>query len=600
MAILSGSRAGLWAFTAGLVTAVWLMKSGARSRRGKLALLLLTLALAAIFVFSCDFVLQRLAAENGRNVGFKAAIWRDALRIACKYPLCGIGPGSFATASTIYKSFAGESTILFAENEYVQALAEAGVLIGLLFWVLVFMALVEFAAFDVHPLECPPSANTLKRGHQTLSASQEENRCRPPPELMIGCLAALVAFLAHAVFEFVFQVTATALLATALFGYLSGMRARATQIADWRPASGPRILWNLACGLTLLALCGLQYVAWRHWQAGLSSLSPQIAADEFAHALRLWPGNPERELAYAAMVRGQLSRVGTTQEFAGNGLKLELERAIRLDPLNWQLRYQAFPLRAAESPSDARNEARRIVRLNPLQPALPLFFARYFAKRDREAALEFMRVAAAFPENLNPVLSLAWSLEPGAALLWQVIPNTDAALQNLGNFALTKGLPAMAVAAFERISIRVDPGTRAENFLNAQNPDLALNLLPGQSLRENYLRSRAYVLLGKFGEAIRAEEAVCNHAEAELAHAPPNSHLPPPEQAALASAETLFRAPADERDLQQLRRLADSSHLLQIRWMVFQTERDLGLFEAAARTGLSLARAVAEGRQQRD
>jgi hypothetical protein len=37
----------------------------------------------------------------------------------------------------------------------------------------------RFAEFGVHPLGCPPSENTLKRGHQTPLACQNENCCQP-------------------------------------------------------------------------------------------------------------------------------------------------------------------------------------------------------------------------------------------------------------------------------------------------------------------------------------------------------------------------------------------------------------------------------------
>jgi O-antigen ligase len=57
---------------------------------------------------------------------------RDSLRILRDYPWKGIGLGSFEDVYPRYQSFAADLNVVHAHNDYAEALAESGIVGGLL------------------------------------------------------------------------------------------------------------------------------------------------------------------------------------------------------------------------------------------------------------------------------------------------------------------------------------------------------------------------------------------------------------------------------------------------------------------------------------
>jgi hypothetical protein len=205
--------------------------------------------------------------------------------------------------------------------------------------------------------------------------------------------------------------------------------------------------------------------------------------------------------------------------------------------------------------------------------------------------MPFLNAAAQFSENLNPVLDLAWKLDPSPASLWRVIPASDPALQALGDFALHKSLPGMAVTAFQRISEKASSEQRAANFIEAGRADLALKVISGNSARANLLRGRALLQLGEISEALKAAELILAQQgfERQMTAAEPQIPDDPKQAAFLAKAAQIMKQPARQRDRTQLRQLAETSRIPRISWMLLQTERELGLQDSAAATALRLA-----------
>ena len=72
----------------------------------------------------------------------RAEIWRDTGELARAYPVFGAGLGSYETALLKYKTAAPDNTVDYAHNDYLQVLAETGVvglalalgLAGYVFW----------------------------------------------------------------------------------------------------------------------------------------------------------------------------------------------------------------------------------------------------------------------------------------------------------------------------------------------------------------------------------------------------------------------------------------------------------------------------------
>lgn len=129
---LTGSRSGLVAFA---VAAAVLMGFVARRMRtvawrvaaaGSLAVLLV----GAIGWAGADVAVNRFSVA-ARDLPHRVHVWQDTLHIVRDFPVTGVGLGSYATAMLIYQT--GDREVMYAQahNDYVQAAAEGGLMVGL-------------------------------------------------------------------------------------------------------------------------------------------------------------------------------------------------------------------------------------------------------------------------------------------------------------------------------------------------------------------------------------------------------------------------------------------------------------------------------------
>ncbi|HYE33197.1 MAG TPA: O-antigen ligase family protein [Methylomirabilota bacterium] len=564
VATLTGSRGGLLALIAG--SAAWLLLTlrKVRSNQARLGLTVGAVAIVSLSLLGGGLVVQRLATTTS-DAGFKRGIWELALSIAARYPLTGVGLGSFERASDHYKTTGGEVTFIHAENEYLQLAAESGIAAAVL-----GLALL---------------AVTLKRILLGDTARQA-----PRPELVFSAEAALVAFIAHGLVEFVFQIPATATLGAAMLGYLVGMRDRGRQPIVPAPRLR-RVAVNYALGIALVGLSVAQLAAWHKYRRAAKTENITLRIGLIQRSLGLWPWNSDRALAlaHAETLRVRTLTAGITPEDAAIGERLA--GLLEKDALNWRLRLEIFLMRLAmgEEPSTLVEEGWRIVRINPLQPKLSLLVAQALARAQEPAAVEFLREAARYPKNLPRTLALAWQLEQDTGLLWELAPGTDEGLQQLGDFAAAQGMREMARQAYERLSAGIPVPRRAENHINVGDAHIALRLLAGSSPRERALRARAHRELGNAVEAIREAEALWE--SGQITH--PRFILPAPQASGVAGAEQIFERAAPERDLSELRKAASSNPAAyRLKWMVFQTEKELGRLDEAAQTAVELSLAM--------
>ena len=149
--LLSGSRGGLLALAAEIVIAATaLLAWGARTtERRRLAMAAATAILAGVMLFSWvdpGWVATRLGsvayAEGpwAEWAGFRKSLALDSLRMWRDHPVLGVGLGNFEMAYPRYQSFPSDLWIDYAHNDYVQAVAETG-LVGA---VLILSALALF------------------------------------------------------------------------------------------------------------------------------------------------------------------------------------------------------------------------------------------------------------------------------------------------------------------------------------------------------------------------------------------------------------------------------------------------------------------------
>ena len=154
-----------------------------------------------------ESLVDRLSSHSSEG---RTALWREAVGVVRDYPLTGTGMGGFQSAFLKYKALEGKFIVEYAHNDYLQGLAEMGV-IGFLIPVLL-IALV------------------LKRSVR-IAAEGSEMRW-----MGVACLGSVTAMLIHSVVDFNLYVPANA----AVFAWICGLAVGLTP-ATLIPVS-PRII----------------------------------------------------------------------------------------------------------------------------------------------------------------------------------------------------------------------------------------------------------------------------------------------------------------------------------------------------------------------
>lgn len=155
------------------------------------------------------------AATDGETFyASRGWIWRDTLELFGSSPVLGVGLGAFQTAYTAYSDGDGSLAVNAAHNDYLQVLAETGI-VGALVTLWFITATVV----------------AIKRGL----------KARDPraAAMALASGAGLVALLVHSVFDFNLQLPSNALL----FLLLSAVSSTVASIAQARePKQQPRVL----------------------------------------------------------------------------------------------------------------------------------------------------------------------------------------------------------------------------------------------------------------------------------------------------------------------------------------------------------------------
>jgi len=311
---VSLSRGGAISLVMGLLafTALRVRKQRSEERVGRL---LPSLAVAVALATLVLLVLppeahQRLRSLAGTSL--RLDTWRDTLRMVSSSPWVGQGLGAFEDAYPPFKQGHGELRVEHAENDYLETLAEIGVL-GLAF------ALAACVLSAVRVLAARPSS--LLRG------------------LGAGALAGLVSLLAHSAFDFNLRIPSNAILAA----FLASMVAAGAPV---RPATA----WRSRAAAVAFALAALLALPW----GVFFPVDPSQPWEEARN---------EARLAAATVVRqARVLRLDRT------------ERALRVVLRGRPAHAEAWLLlagtRAERGDSSARELARHAVGLDPERPDL--------------------------------------------------------------------------------------------------------------------------------------------------------------------------------------------------------------------------------------
>jgi putative inorganic carbon (HCO3(-)) transporter len=129
--VLTGSRSGLGSFVVAMsvLGALSVAKGAGRTRRLLPAVYLAALVIAAVGwagVGRTAARFERAAAELNE----RASAWRDTVHIIQDFPLTGTGLGGFGEAMLVYQTADRSSIYVQAHNDYLQVLAEGGLLVS--------------------------------------------------------------------------------------------------------------------------------------------------------------------------------------------------------------------------------------------------------------------------------------------------------------------------------------------------------------------------------------------------------------------------------------------------------------------------------------
>ncbi|HXH68744.1 MAG TPA: O-antigen ligase family protein [Pyrinomonadaceae bacterium] len=191
--LLSGSRGGFVSLLAEIFFLVILTtktKSSAQMAvKISFAVLLMAVIVFGAILIGGESSLTRFA-ETASSKDFstnRTHIWSVTLSIIKNTLPFGAGLGAFGAAYTPYDSLSGLERVEQAHNDYLQVLADAGI-VGLL-----------LGAFFIYEL--------FKTGLENAKTSNKFRR-----GIAVGALAGCFAILVHSLFDFVLHITAVAML----------------------------------------------------------------------------------------------------------------------------------------------------------------------------------------------------------------------------------------------------------------------------------------------------------------------------------------------------------------------------------------------------
>ena len=333
--LITGSRGGYLSVAASLVTFAVLSRrlleaaGGFRlmARIGGPVLIAAVLAMGGAFfvIHRSDALTERtntaLAAKD-----FRFAAWRAALTQSKLNPVFGTGSRTYLFYGRMFRSAMMQRDPIYAHNDYLQLLAEYG-LVGVLAFLLFLAVHLRHGAIDAARL-----------GVKRIAVSQQL-----PSNAMalnIAALCAIAAYAVHSIFDFNLHIPANVLLLAFVFGLL----ANSGVTYDGAPVAVSRTLIAGRIALALVAVV-LGWQIWRFAPAeyykerarmALRDYRFLTAIDYATKASRADPRDPE-PFYYLGRARVLGGSVEKNQDAAASFYRAAVpafERAVALAPLD--------------------------------------------------------------------------------------------------------------------------------------------------------------------------------------------------------------------------------------------------------------------------
>jgi O-antigen ligase len=210
--LITGSRAGYLCSGAGLIVlssyAVYHLIWVGRFRA---PLVLLGIAcscgvvlLGFVFISRSDLITSRFGSIAEQDV--RPHLWQAGASTFALNPVIGTGAGTYLVYGREFRHSSIQTDPVYAHNDYIQLLAEYGLIAGLLllgFLITHFLAAWKFVRWRLQALQ------------------QQEKGLSSSLALVVGAVAGIAALAVHSVFDFNLQIPGNTLFAAVLFGILA-------------------------------------------------------------------------------------------------------------------------------------------------------------------------------------------------------------------------------------------------------------------------------------------------------------------------------------------------------------------------------------------
>jgi len=363
--VLTLSRGGIVSFATALILIGLVLLFGRTTKRWVLLPgVLAALVLISLAWFGLGPIIDRvntlLHLPEDPSLRGRIAVWKDATKIMEDYPYMGSGPGTFGAVYPAYKTVPDPVFYEHAHNDYVQLMAETGIvgfglsvgMVGILFGFVIAGGRAR--------------RNPWARG------------------LLLGVVTGLAAILLHGLYDFNFHIPANAFLCTVLMAMAWNLARPDRSDGPSEPVAGRRRRAAAVAGLVVIVLLAYQttaaFAADRYYHCGIEMEKAgklDGAEKEYLRAIAWDPAHPQYHIALGGLNErryrdGDVSALPVARS--------EIERAAALAPTLAEPHLHLGWIHAQRrQTADAMAEFDRVLKLDPTNPLYQHYVGLWFA-----------------------------------------------------------------------------------------------------------------------------------------------------------------------------------------------------------------------------
>jgi O-antigen ligase len=273
--LMSGSRGGYLSVGASLLAliayAVYHIRQVAHPRSGKLFLGASVVGCVAVllgftFVTRSDLLSARFSTYlEPKDV--RPLIWQAAVREFELNPTFGTGAGTFLIYGRKFRDPSIQSDPIYAHNDYLQLLAEYGVIAALL-WV-GFIVIHGAGAWTF-----------IRRILRWLAERNEASSTSLA--LVVGSALAIIGLMVHSFFDFNLQIPGNTLFVALLFGILANPGVQWEKVK--KESSTAAVIWRV---VPVVPAVILFIVVWPRWQGEIEAEAARLSFLEHSYVLAI-------------------------------------------------------------------------------------------------------------------------------------------------------------------------------------------------------------------------------------------------------------------------------------------------------------------------